>query len=210
MRETHGRRPRLTCSPAGGTERLGFLEGKPARLAEHRRATRRLRASVRGRRGRGGLAGARRRGVVAALRGRGGRGGRRDRRGAGRLGAGAAASPRGCDAGDCVAGAPCCRPCRRIDEPPCGREDSSDSVKAIATKSPPLHQVALVRMVVACRLPKSVSVPAPPPIAAKPPPLPDCSRTTGIRTTAANQQDQQEREHKALPVSGGEIRAVKR
>src|SRR6266487_3965643 len=48
-------------------------------------------------------------------------------------------------------------------------------------KIPAVHQVTLVRSVVACRPPMMVSVPAPPPSDASPPPCPACSRTAVAR-----------------------------
>lgn len=54
-------------------------------------------------------------------------------------------------------------------------------------KKPALHQVALVRIVPACRIPMKASGEelAPPKLAANPLPLPDCSKIVAIRTTAS-------------------------
>ena len=59
------------------------------------------------------------------------------------------------------------------------RDDMMDRTRARPMQALPEIHVARVRTVVACRPPRSPSVmAAPPPTAARPPPLPDCRRIT--------------------------------
>ena len=67
------------------------------------------------------------------------------------------------------------------------REDISCSTKARPRKIPPHHQLAFVSRLPACRVPmtESEDEPAPPKLAASPPPFPDWSRMAAPSTTAS-------------------------
>ena len=67
--------------------------------------------------------------------------------------------------------------------------DSKERVNANPRKIPPVHHVARVRRLAACRPPNSVSDPAPAaPMAASPPPFPACRRTTTTSRRASSRR----------------------
>lgn len=76
----------------------------------------------------------------------------------------------------------------RTDFGACVRVDMTCRVNARPRKMPAHHQVALVRIVPACRIPMKASGEelAPPKLAASPLPLPACSRMAPIKTTASS------------------------
>ena len=81
----------------------------------------------------------------------------------------------------------------RIDFGAAERVDISCRTKARKMKIPPAHQLVLVRRSPACREPSTAGDDeAPPKLAARPPPLPDCSRTAAARIRASRIRENEE------------------